>query len=80
MSKKKIIIFKNEATGDLIHSREAIYNIINSNKDKEIILYLSHINKEFTFLFSGENLTFKFINHNLSLLEKTAPILWPVNL
>ena len=70
MSKKKIIIFKNEATGDLIHSREAIYNIINSNKEKEIILYLSHINKEFTFLFSGENLTFKFINHNLSVLEK----------
>ena len=70
MSKNKIIIFKNEATGDLVHSREAIYNIINSNKEKEIILYLSHLNKEFTFLFSGENLKFKFLNHNLSVLEK----------
>ena len=68
--RKKIIIFKNEATGDLIHAREAIFNIINSNKEKEIILYLSHINKEFKFLFSGENLTFKFTNHNLSILEK----------
>ena len=67
---KKIIIFKNEATGDLIHAREAIFNIINSNKDKEIILYLSYLNKEFTFLFSGENLKFKFTNHNLSILEK----------
>ena len=70
MSKKKIIIFKNEATGDLVHSREAIYNIINSNKEKEIILYISQINKEFTFLFSGENLTIKLISHNLSLLDK----------
>ena len=35
-NKKKIIIFKNDATGDLIHSREAIYNIINSNKNSMI--------------------------------------------
>ena len=51
MNKKKIIIFKNDATGDLIHSRDAIYNIINSNKDKEIILFLSKSSKEFSFLF-----------------------------
>ena len=41
MKKEKIIIFKNDATGDLIHSREAIYNISVSNPNKEIVLFLS---------------------------------------
>ena len=70
MNNKKIIIFKNDATGDLIHSREAIYNIINSNKDKDVILFLSNNSKEFTFLFEGKNLTIKFLSNKLRLFEK----------
>ena len=70
MNKKKIIIFKNDATGDLIHSREAIYNIINSNKDKEIILFLSKSSKEFSFLFHEKNLSIRFIKNKLSFAEK----------
>tara|TARA_B100001057_G_C22829192_1_gene942678 strand:- start:1170 stop:2198 length:1029 start_codon:yes stop_codon:yes gene_type:complete len=70
LNKRKIIIFKNDATGDLIHAREAIYNLIHSNKDKEIIIYLSNQSKQFSFLFRAKNLKFKFINKNLSLSEK----------
>lgn len=70
MNKKKIIIFKNDATGDLIHSREAIYNIINSNKDKEIILFLSKSSKEFSFLFQEKNLSTRFIKNKLGFAEK----------
>mgnify|MGYP001434938593 CR=1 FL=1 len=70
MNKEKIIIFKNDATGDLIHGREAIYNIINSNKDKEIILYLSKKSKEFSFLFNGKNLSIRLIDNKLSFVDK----------
>ena len=70
MNKKKIIIFKNDATGDLIHARDAIYNIINSNKDKEIILFLSKNSKEFSFLFNEKKLSFKFIKNIFSFIEK----------
>ena len=35
----EIIIFKNDAVGDLTHSLYAINNIIINNKDKNIIIY-----------------------------------------
>ena len=48
--KKKIIIFKNDRVGDLVHSVPAIKNIISNNQDKEIVIYLSTISKNFYFL------------------------------
>ena len=70
MKKEKIIIFKNDATGDLIHSREAIYNISKSNLDKEIVLFLSIQSKNFDFLFDFENITFKNLNKKLSFFNR----------
>ncbi len=76
MSKKKIIIFKNDAGGDLIHSREPIYNIIESNKDNEIILYLSERSEKFSFLFNAENLIIKRLNYHLTFFEKVVLFLY----
>ena len=48
---KKIIIFKNDRLGDLLHSVPAIINVIEQNPDKKIIIFLSKISKNFYFLF-----------------------------
>ena len=66
----KIIIFKNDATGDFIHSLYAINNIIINNKDKNIIIYLSERSKNFSFLINNKNITFKIVNYNLTLVQK----------
>ena len=50
-SNKKIIIFKNDRLGDLLHGVPAIINVIDQNPDKEIIIFLSKISKNFYFLF-----------------------------
>jgi len=55
LSKKNhVIIFKNDAVGDLCQSLNAINNIITNNKDKKISLYLSERSKKFYFLINGE--------------------------
>lgn len=72
MKKRKIIILKNDATGDLIHSRETIYNIIEEHQDKEVILILSERNKEFNFLFDKKNLILKKYNYHLNVSEKLS--------
>ena len=48
---KKIIIFKNDRIGDLIPSVPAINLIIDKNKDKDVVIYLSEINYKMKFLF-----------------------------
>ena len=70
MKKEKIIIFKNDATGDLIHSREAIYNISVSNPEKEIVLFLSINSKNFSFLFNLKNITIKTFSNKFNIIEK----------
>ena len=70
MKKEKIIIFKNDATGDLIHSREAIYNISVSNPNKEIVLFLSTNSKNFSFLFNLKNITIKTFSNKFNIIEK----------
>ena len=70
MKKEKIIIFKNDATGDLIHSREAIYNISVSNPEKEIVLFLSTNSKNFSFLFNLKNITIKTFSNKFNIIEK----------
>lgn len=67
---KKILIFKNDAVGDLVQSLDAINNIIISNNDKKIYLYLSERSENFDFLFNNKNINIKILNYDLSLLEK----------
>ena len=46
---KKILIFKNDRLGDLMHSIEGINAISVSNPDKKVIIYLSKISEKFFF-------------------------------
>ena len=44
--KKKIVIFKNDNVGDLVHSVSAINDIIFRNLDKEVVIFLSKNNEK----------------------------------
>ena len=48
---KKVIILKNDRTGDLFVSLNAINRVINKHVDEEIFIFLSNINHKFSFLF-----------------------------
>ena len=76
---KKIIIYKNDAVGDLVQSLDAINNIINHNKDNKILIYLSERSKNFDFLLQFENVEIKILNYNLSILEKVNIIFYLIN-
>ena len=66
---KKILILKNDAVGDLCQSLPAIQNIIDI-KNSNIQIYLSERSKNFKFLIEGDNINYKFLNYNLSIMEK----------
>ena len=66
----KIIIFKNDRLGDFLHSVAAINNIIEQNPDKEIIIFLSKISKNFYFLIKKKKPKLKILNYHLTLVEK----------
>ena len=68
MSKKKILILKNDRTGDLFVSLRAINSILNKHFNDEICIFLSQINKKFAFLFP--NLKKKIFSMNLNFFEK----------
>ena len=71
--KKVIIIFKNDAVGDLVQSLPAINNIIRNNTNTKIIIYLSERSNNFYFLINNnthENIEFKKINYDLNIYEK----------
>ena len=53
--KKKIVIFKNDNVGDLVHSVSAINDIIFQNLDKEVVIFLSKNSEKFYFLFENNN-------------------------
>jgi hypothetical protein len=67
---KNVIIFKNDAVGDLTQSLHAIDNIITKHKKQKIIIYLSERSKKFNFLINGNNLEFRQISYDLTLIEK----------
>ena len=67
---EKIIVFKNDAVGDLTQSLKAIKNIINIHKGKIIEIYLSERNEKFNFLINSNNVRFKKLNYDLNILEK----------
>lgn len=70
MNNNQIIIFKNDAVGDLTHSLPAINKIIKNHKDDQIIIYLSEKSKNFNFLIKDKNVLFRTINYNLNFLDK----------
>ena len=73
---EKIVIFKNEKIGDLIHSYKAIQKIISKNQYKEIIIFLSNYNFEMNFLFTSKNVKFKKISEKINLKDKINIILF----
>ena len=70
MKNNNIVIFKNDAVGDLVQSLDAINNIINHNKKTKITIYLSERSKNFDFLLKFENVEIKLLNYDLSIIEK----------
>ncbi len=70
MSGKHVIIFKNDAVGDLVHSLKAIYNIINDSEVDKITIYVSKLNQKFSFLFNDKKINIKVVNYNLSIKDK----------
>ena len=67
---EKIIIFKNDKIGDLLHAYNAIQNIINNNLNKKILIFLSHYNSEMKFLFKSNNVRFKVITEKINIVDK----------
>ena len=65
---KKIIILKNDRTGDLFVSLKAINRILIKHKSDKITIFLSDINHKFNFLFT--NIEKKIISMDLGLFEK----------
>ena len=66
--KKKVLILKNDRTGDLFVSQKAINRIINKHTNEDILIFLSNINHKFSFLFP--KLKKKIISINLNFFEK----------
>ena len=50
---KKVLILKNDRTGDLFVSLRAINKIINKHQNQKIIIFLFKTNNKFIFLFSN---------------------------
>jgi len=73
---KKIIIFKNDRVGDLIHSIPTINDIIFQNQDKKIVIFLSKISENFYFLFKKNNTKLKTLNYHLTIIEKIKIFLY----
>ena len=66
--KNKVIILKNDRTGDLFVSLESLNKIINKHLEQEIFIYLSNINHKFSFLFP--KIKKKIVSMDLSFLDK----------
>ena len=64
----KVLILKNDRTGDLFVSLNAINKIINKHYSEEIDIFLSHVNHKFEFLFPKLNI--KIFSMTLSIIEK----------
>ena len=70
MSTKHVVILKNDAVGDLVHSLNGIYNIINNTNVDKITIFVSKLSKKFNFLFNNPKVHIKVINYNLTIKEK----------
>ncbi len=70
MSTKHVVILKNDAVGDLVHSLKGIYNVTNNNDFNKITIFVSQFSKKFDFLFKNSKVNTKVVNYNLTVLEK----------
>ena len=70
MSTKHVVILKNDAVGDLVHSLKSIYNVTNNNDFNKITIFVSKFSKKFDFLFKNSKVNTKVVNYNLTVLEK----------
>lgn len=66
--KKKVLILKNDRTGDLFVSLRAINRIISKHTNDDISIYLSKINHKFSFLFP--QIKKKIISMDLGIFDK----------
>ena len=67
---KHVVILKNDAVGDLVHSLNAIYKIVNDNKNIKTTIFLSKLSEKFAFLIKNPKIEIKILNYDLSLIEK----------
>ena len=67
---QKIVIFKNDRIGDLMHSLESIYSIIQKNKENKIHIFLSELNYELKNLLIFENTQIHKISNKLDFKDK----------
>ena len=67
---RNIIIFKNDRIGDLMHSLEAIYFIIQNNKDSIIHIFLSELNYELRNLLIFKNTKIYKVSNKLNIINK----------
>jgi len=71
-----IVILKNDAVGDLVHSLDAIHNITENNENKKITIFLSNLSKKFSFLIQSSKVEFKVLNYRLKIFERIKLILF----
>jgi len=64
------VVFKNDAVGDLVHSLSAINNIVSSNENKKVTIFLSNLSKKYSFLLDRSKVDIKILNYNLDIKEK----------
>ncbi len=76
MSTKHVVILKNDAVGDLVHSLDAINNIISNLEIDKITIFISKMSKNFDFLFKHEKINIKIVNYNLTILNKISIFLY----
>ncbi len=72
--KKKVLILKNDRTGDLFVSLRAINRIISKHTSDDISIYLSKVNHKFSFIFP--QIKKKIISMDLGILDKINVFLY----
>ena len=65
---EKVLILKNDRTGDLFVSLRAINKILNKHQNENIEIFLSKVNYKFKFLFP--KIKKKVVSENLNLIDK----------
>ncbi len=65
---EKVLILKNDRTGDLFVSLRAINKILNKHQNENIEIFLSKVNYKFNFLFP--KIKKKVVSMNLNLIDK----------
>ncbi len=67
---KHVVILKNDAVGDLVHSIPAIFNLIENKEVSKITLFLSNQSEQFIFFFKNKKVKIEIVNYNLNIFNK----------